>query len=146
MHTVLSTIADSLRRHRWQRAETMPLELRTAELLLSECPVWTYTPLPLHGVPDQVYEALNGDLIVVDTKARRAPRVYLSDIVQLSVYGVILRHTRFAPVASRTVRPYGYVRCRGNQSVHYVRAQLLSEADVIAFALRYLSTRRRPAA
>lgn len=142
---MLSAIAEQLRRHRWHRAEAMPGELRTAELVLSECPIWTYTPLPLQGVPDQVYEALNGDLILVDTKNRRVPRVYFSDIVQLSVYRLILRHTRFAPVAGRSVRGYAYVRCQWGRAVQYLPAQLLADEQVLAFALRYLEARRRRA-
>jgi hypothetical protein len=140
---MIAAIVRHLRRNHWQRAEAMPAELRTADLVLSECPIWTRRPLPLSGQPDQVYEALNGDLIVVDSKTRRVPRVYLHDIVQLSVYRVILRHCDFPPVAGRPVRPYGYVRCQWGRAVRYLPARLLSEQQVFGLALRYLETRRQ---
>jgi len=141
---MIAAIIHHLRRRRWQRAEAMPAELRTADLVLSECPIRTRYPLPLCGQPDQVYQALNGDLIVVDSKTRRVPRIYLHDIVQLSVYRVILRHGGFPPVAGRPVRPYGYIRCQWGGAVRYLPAPLLSETQVLALALRYLEARLPP--
>lgn len=75
---------------------------------------------------------------MVDAKTRRVPRIYLHDIVQLSVYRVIRRHGGFPPVAGRPVRPYGYIRCQWGGAVHCLPARLLSESQILALALRYL--------
>lgn len=117
----------------WASEENMPHRLMMSRLFLSETPLSTRTPIPLHGTPDQVFMARNGQLLLVDTKVRGRHRVEKADIVQLSVYRVILAHTHIGrPVASfgyiRTVVPNAPLRHRAR----YHKVRLLSESAVIS--------------
>lgn len=80
----------------------------------------------MHGRVDQVYQTKNGVLIPLDTKLRQVNHIYESDIIQLSVYRVILSHKYKAPVAK-----YGYVRTvvetADGDRVRYIKTNLLSE-------------------
>ena len=101
-------------RGRWETSEKRPALLRQARLLMSEKPIRCRKPVPLHGRVDQVYHLANGELCVVDSKSRRIPRVYLSDIIQGSVYATILRAN------GHTVHPQGYVRQTWKGQVRYL--------------------------
>jgi len=114
-----------------------PQELRTARLVLSEYPIGCSRPVPLHGKPDRVYEALNGDLIVVETRLRIKPRPTLRDLVQLSIYRAILLHCDLEPLAKVRVRDYGYVECAIGGLSRYVALTLLPPATIFAWAARY---------
>jgi hypothetical protein len=116
----------------WMDRDGMPLELRLATLVMSESAIRTQLPIPLHGIPDQVFRTWTGKLVPVDTKLRQFAKVHTSDIIQLSVYRVILRHSQQQPVAH-----YGYVRVvtkrsDGTTRARYVRRRLMSERAVIA--------------
>lgn len=67
-------------------------------------------------------------------------RVYESDIIQLSVYRIILLHQYNVPVAN-----YGYVRTVTETStgerVRYIKTKLLSERQVVKLWRRYQSIR-----
>lgn len=89
----------------WWKSENMPYELRSATLFLSEQDISTTQPVPMHGRVDQVYKAKNGVLIPLDTKLRQVNHIYESDIIQLSVYRVILSHKYKAPVAKAMSEP-----------------------------------------
>lgn len=77
----------TMRRLLWMN-EALP-----TDLFMAECEVKTRKPVPLIGTPDEVYKALRGELIPVDTKIRKKARLYESDRTQLSVYRTILRHS-----------------------------------------------------
>lgn len=113
-------------RAKWEKTENRPALLRNARLLLSEQPIRCKRPVPLHGRVDQVYQLANGELCVVDSKARRIPRVYPSDIIQASVYATILR------AKGHVVHPQGYIRQIWNARVRYLPFDLLSDEKVIA--------------
>lgn len=124
----------------WMDRESMPLVLRLAKLVMSESAIRTQQPIPLHGIPDQLFRTWTGKLVPVDTKLRQVPQVHTSDIVQLSVYRVILRHSQQHPVAH-----YGYVRivtkrANGTTRTRYVRRRLMSERAVVA---RYRKIQRQ---
>ena len=91
-------------RAQWESSENRPALLRQARLLMSEKPIRCRKPVPLHGRVDQVYQLANGEVCIVDSKSRRIPRVYPSDIIQGSVYATILRANGY------TVHAQGYVR------------------------------------
>ncbi|HGN8816189.1 hypothetical protein [Salmonella enterica] len=118
----------------------MPYELRSATLFLSEQDISTTQPVPMHGRVDQVYQTKNGVLIPLDTKLRQVNHIYESDIIQLSVYRVILSHKYKAPVAK-----YGYVRTvvetADGDRVRYIKTNLLSEKEVVKLWHRYQSIR-----
>ncbi len=82
---------DEADRLRWLRHQNMPAELANGRLALSEREVRTSVPVPLRGVPDQVFLSDAGVLVPVDTKTRRLPLVFMRDVVQLSVCGGHLR-------------------------------------------------------
>jgi len=98
--------------------------------------------VPMHGRVDQVYQTKGGVLIPLDTKLRQANHIFESDIIQLSVYRVILSHKYKAPVAK-----YGYVRTvvetADGDRVRYIKTNLLSEREVIKLWHRYQSIRYR---
>jgi hypothetical protein len=136
--SALAAVLFAFRKRLWQIREGMPQELRTAVLLLSESPLWTRKPLCFYGIPDQVYLALDGELILVDTKSRRHSRVTLSDVIQMSVYLLLLRHSRHPAVRGRGVRPYAYVRCETDNKVEYLAVHLLGTEEIMRFASAYL--------
>ncbi|MBG9433307.1 hypothetical protein I5772_22220 [Klebsiella pneumoniae] len=124
----------------WWKSENMPYELRSATLFLSEQDISTTQPVPMHCRVDQVYQTKNGVLIPLDTKLRQVNHIYESDIIQLSVYRVILSHKYKAPVAK-----YGYVRTvvetADGDRVRYIKTNLLSEKEVVKLWHRYQSIR-----
>ncbi len=85
-------------------------------------------PVPLCGKPDVVWLNRQGTLIVGDYKSRLHHQVYDSDIIQLSVYRLLLEKSQQKPVAD-----YGYIHFQG----HSIKAKLLSEREVIALYHRY---------
>lgn len=119
----------------WQ--EILPEPLSGARLVLSESDIGTTLPVPMHGRVDQVFYS-RGWLIPVDTKTRKHPRVFVKDIIQLSVYAFILSRIsarlfgRSIPVSSS-----GYVRCVNGKKVQYIAVNLLSGSQVIALWNRY---------
>lgn len=94
----------------------------------------------MHGRVDQVYQTKRGILIPLDTKLRQINHIYESDIIQLSVYQVILSHKYKVPVAK-----YGYVRTvvetADGDKVRYIKTTLLSEKEVVKLWHRYQSIR-----
>lgn len=125
----------------WWRQENMPTELRRAALYLCEEDISTRTPVALHGRPDQVYRTADNTLVLLDTKARKAHRVFPSDIIQLSVYRVILAHSQ--PLA---VAPHGYIRTvvqtTQGEEVRYHKTMLLSTREIIALHRQYNAIRQ----
>lgn len=125
--------------------ENLPAALIGAKLVLSESDLETTLPVPLHGRVDQVFYA-NGWLIPVDTKSRKAPKVYLKDVIQLSVYAFILARVssrmfgREIPVSST-----GYVRCVCGSQVTYLATRLLTSAQLIGLWNRYWDLKRNGA-
>lgn len=123
----------------WWDKERMPEELRGARLFMNEEDIRAFEPVPLHGRVDQVFETRNGVLVPVDTKTRKYFRVYDSDIIQLSVYRLILekmygnRHT---------VSQHGYIRAvvlseHGKENIRYLRVRLLSEGEIVELWQQY---------
>lgn len=114
-------------RSRWYRIERMPWRLRRCKVFLNEQEIHTEGPLPMHGKSDQVLEQPNGKLIVIDTKTRARPEVFIHDIIQLSVYRYILTHGY-----GRKVSPHGYVRVVQTSpgrapTVTYLKVRLLGD-------------------
>lgn len=92
-------------------------------------------PVPLNGVPDELYQLRgNGLLVPVDTKPMGPrDRVWLSEKIQLSAYKVILERGSGARVAD-----YGYIRRADNAgNAFFVRTDLFTESEVVEFYLRY---------
>lgn len=117
----------------WSTEDNMPVRLMLSTLYLSEAPLSTQSPIPLHGTPDQVFLSRRGQLLLVDTKVRGRHRVDQADIIQLSVYRVILAHTQ----GSRPVARFGYIRtvtpnAPSRHRVRYHKVRLLPERTVVS--------------
>ena len=86
-------------------------------------------PIPICGTPDVIWIDKNGVLIVGDYKSRASGQVQESDIIQLSVYKVLLEHTQRRPVSNK-----GYVHFKNG---HRVRVKLLDEKTIITLYNKY---------
>lgn len=119
----------------WANTERLPWELRDAALFLNERDIATSSPVALHGRPDQVLRLRDQSLVILDTKTRDYVYVHLSDVIQLSVYALILSANGYK------VRPYGYVRVvlrnTETREVTYVKVRLLKKRRVINLWFRY---------
>lgn len=122
----------------WQAKENLPFELQRASLFLSESDLHCINPVPLHGRVDQVFELIDKQLVITDTKSRDSHRVYLSDIIQLSAYRPMVEHH----FKNHSVKRYGYIRTvlRSPQSRvpvkwHYV--ELLSDKELTELYIDY---------
>lgn len=85
-------------------------------------------PVPLCGKPDVVWQNRKGTLIIGDYKNRLQHKVYDSDIIQLSVYRLLLEKNQPKPVAD-----YGYIHFKGLS----IKVKLLHEQAIIALYHRY---------
>jgi len=127
-------------RMEWERSENRPQQLLSSRLYMSEQLIRTRHPVPLSGRVDQVYRLADGDLCIVDTKRRRIPRVYFYDVIQGSVYALILLSKGF------TVSPVAFVRQVNGDAVKYLPYRLLAADAVVALYHRYQFLRRHPEA
>ncbi|XER07559.1 hypothetical protein SRRS_31520 [Sporomusa rhizae] len=84
-------------------------------------------PIPLCGAPDVVWINKQETLIVADYKNRF--NVYDSDIIQLSVYRLLLEKTQRNKVAR-----YGFIHLKNGKRV---KVDLLSNDEVIKLYHRY---------
>jgi len=108
--------------------------LSGAHCVMNETSIKTFTPVPLHGRVDQVFQLKDKRLLLMDTKARKKPRVYPSDVAQLSVYAIILKHQ------GHIVYPSAYLRFpTGNNKAIYVPVKLYSEKRIINLYHKYIA-------
>lgn len=123
----------------WQRAENMPADLLDAEVMLNEQDIECRAPVWLVGRPDQVFLVPSKTLVIVDTKRREAPIITWSDVVQISAYGVILRHSDDRGLTRYPVDRFGFVRLvSSGEDVTYHRIELLPETVIIELYHLYL--------
>lgn len=122
------------RRHRkstaFFRKDNTPQELQESTLYGSEQSVSCNIPIPLQGTYDQLYQKPDKRFIVADTKTRKNPYVYDSDVIQLSAYKLILENNR--EFKNKTIMPYGYMRLVCQGKTHYKKVDLMTEEDVTA--------------
>ncbi len=104
--------------------------LKGAQCVLNEQEIRTITPVPLHGKPDQVFKLRDGRYLLLDTKTRSEAKVFLSDIVQLSAYAVILKNNGF-PVC-----PFAVARI-ASKKPQYLQVDLLPEHVVVKLYHKY---------
>lgn len=109
----------------WRRSRRTPKR----SLYAAECYLKTEEPVPLCGAPDVIWLEDGKRLAVEDYKSRKRRKVYDSDVIQLSVYRLILLNTQSKPVSD-----YGYISFH-NGSRKKVR--LLSEGEVVRLVKRY---------
>lgn len=124
----------------------LPDPLRRAAVVLSEADISTDAPVPLHGRVDQVLlNQATRMAYLVDTKVRRTSRVFPKDIIQMSVYRVILeRQSQVYLRMKARVSPIAYVRIpvpNSNRS-RYIAVELLGADVVFKLAMRYRELRQ----
>lgn len=112
-------------RRRFILKERMPKELQTARLIFSEHYISTVSPRKMHGALDQLYKLATGIHVLVDSKTRETPRIYKKDIVQLSVYRLILIKLGYQ------MSDYAYFRVVTPEGVKYMKSALLGEVDTV---------------
>lgn len=111
-------------------------------LVMSEEGLSIKRPYMLIGRPDEVYTSSKGMLFPVDTKTRNRAVVFDSDIIQLSVYAVLLAHAKhpalpFKGVRRRHVARYGYIRFVVGKKTYWSKpVELLTEQEVGALVER----------
>ena len=86
-------------------------------------------PIPLCGKPDVVWETRDGTLIVGDYKSRENQQVYESEVIQLSVYKLLVERTQKRPVAD-----YGFIHFKNR---NMKKVSLMKEKEIIALYHRY---------
>ncbi|GMA99328.1 PD-(D/E)XK nuclease family protein [Pelosinus sp. IPA-1] len=86
-------------------------------------------PIPLCGKPDVVWKTRNGILIVGDYKSRENQQVYESEVIQLSVYKLLIEKTQNIPVAD-----YGFIHFKNK---YMKKVHLMKETEIIALYHSY---------
>lgn len=86
-------------------------------------------PIPLCGKPDVVWKTRNGTLIVGDYKSRENQQVYESEVIQLSVYKLLIEKTQNKPVAD-----YGFIHFKNR---YMKKVHLMKETEIIALYHSY---------
>lgn len=111
----------------------LPYELRRSELVVAEKQFRKAGPVILHAKVDRAYRRRDGVFVLLELKTRAHPRVYLSDVIELSAQRVALATARRVPVAE-----HGYVLIQGplGRQLDCRRVQLLSDEQVLELAWR----------
>lgn len=118
------------------REDNTPVELQRATLYGSEEHISCDTPIPLKGTYDQLYQLPDQSFILTDTKTRKRPQGYDSDIIQLSAYKLILENSR--QFKGKTIQPYGYIRLVCHGKTTYKKIDLMSTQALIDLYQRRL--------
>ncbi|MDO8827978.1 hypothetical protein [Methylophaga sp.] len=113
------------KRRKFILKERMPAELSEGQLIRSEHYIRTEVPRKMHGTLDQLYRVLSGLHVLVDSKTRDKHQVFMKDIVQVSVYRVILSRIGLK------MADYAYFRVVTPDGIEYLKRKLLDEAQVI---------------
>lgn len=113
------------KRRKFILKERMPAELSEGQLIRSEHYIRTEVPRKMHGTLDQLYRVLSGLHVLVDSKTRDKHQVFMKDIVQVSVYRVILSRIGLK------MADYAYFRVVTPDGIEYHKRTLLDEAQVI---------------
>lgn len=86
-------------------------------------------PVPLCGKPDVVWITPDGTLIIGDYKSRENHQVYESEVIQLSVYKLLVEKTQNKPVAD-----YGFIHFKNGDMV---KVDLMTEKEIISLYHQY---------
>lgn len=90
-------------------------------------------PFPFFGIPDLVWQEKDGSLTIHDLKTRGSHRVFKSDILQLSLYKLLVERA-----TGRRVNPWGIVRVRtGDGREKLMRVALMPENELTAVYADY---------
>ena len=86
-------------------------------------------PIPLCGKLDVVWESRDGTLIVGDYKSRENQQVCKSEVIQLSVYKLLVERTQ-----NRSVADYGFIHFKNR---NMKKVLLMKEKEIIDLYHRY---------
>ena len=105
----------------------MPPELRASRLAYAEKLFRSTGPVAVSAKVDRVYRDQAGVVTLVELKTRKADRVYISDVIELSAQGHALRSQ-----TGEQVSGHGYVLVRvvGRTPQHAHRVRLLTEKEL----------------
>ena len=118
------------------------MALRKGKVVINEGNVSCNGERPMHGKVDQAYRLKRGFLCLVDTKTRAINRVYLSDIIQLSVYNHCIQNGAQSK-KFKGYSDYGYVRLRlPKGQVVYKGVDLIAESELFHLYDRYVDIAR----
>lgn len=118
----------------------LPKELRDAELVYAERVFRSGGDVPIVAKCDRAYRVKKGEIVLLELKTRQSNRLYLSDVIELSVQRFAIQMQ-----TGECVAEHGYILIRraniGTQSVH--RVTLLSTKEVMALAGRRAGIMKR---
>lgn len=113
--------------------EGLPPELRSAELVFAERLFRIEVPVALTAKVDRAYRRPDGVFVLLELKTRARAKVFLSDVIELSVQRLALSGAEDVPVSA-----YGYVLIQDPDGRRLAcrRVQLLSATQVAALDQR----------
>ncbi|WP_432784862.1 PD-(D/E)XK nuclease family protein [Oligella sp. MSHR50489EDL] len=112
--------------------ENLPEIFQQSTLFLNEEDISCQKPLNLYGRVDQVFKTPDGTLILLDTKTRPNHQLHSDDILQLSVYAMILKNGNYG----HPVHNFGFIRTvvkkePYQRTVKYFYVKLYSENEIL---------------
>lgn len=117
----------------------LPPELAAGQVAQVERNLFINAPFPVVGRPDQVYRLPDGLHVPLENKNRDAPRVYETDIAQLSLQAWLLR------LNGLETAPFGFVaiNSRKTRERRAVRVELRDDAYCEQLVARYIDITER---
>ena len=134
----------ALQRRKTRTSDWMPHELRSSQLAYAEQLFRSAGPVSVSAKVDRAYRNQVGVVTLVELKTRKAERVYLSDVIELSAQ----RHALHSQTGEQ-VSEHGYVlvRVAGRTPGYVHRVRLLTDkglASVVARRERLLAATKVP--
>lgn len=105
----------------------LPARLKGAKVWAKEKDIACRMPRRIHGRLDESFELAGSEIIVSETKTRKKPVVYRSDVIQASLIGLTL-----ANGSAKSVSGTGYIRLITPGGNKYVEIKLLPEAELVS--------------
>ena len=123
----------ALRRRKIRTSEWMPHELRASRLAYAEQLFRSPGPASVSAKVDRAYRDQAGVVTLVELKTRKADRVYLSDVIELSAQ----RHALHSQTGEQ-VSEHGYVlvRVAGRAPGDVHRVRLLTDKELATAVAR----------
>jgi len=116
-----------------------PKELAGAVVVEPHTPLAMFEPFQLHGEPDVIYRTVGGTLVLREDKSGLAYPHPLAELIQISVYGAILRHNPPDSLRGCPVEPYGWVRhgIPGKTATRWTKVRLFTDEELSRVIARY---------
>lgn len=123
----------AVRRRRIRTSDWMPRELRVSRLAYAEQLFRSSGPASVSAKVDRAYRDQASVVTLVELKTRKAERVYLSDVIELSAQ----RHALHSQTGEQ-VSEHGYVlvRVAGRSQGDVHRVRLLADKEIASVVAR----------